>query len=133
MSLCLRANLILQTPVSLCEPFPTVSRAFVCGNSRKLKEEGLTMASEELMQISRDETERMRLLSEEKYILDNQSKLVSAERKGREEGIEIGRAENKAEIAQNKKEIARNFKASGVSLDIISQSTGLTLEEIAEL
>ena len=111
------------------------------------------MASEELMQISRDEAERMRLLSEEKYILDNQSR--------RAEGIKIGRKESEAEIAQkdaeialknaeitkrdteiakkdaeiaqSKIEIARNFKASGVSLDIIAQNTGLSLEEIEEL
>jgi len=83
------------------------------------------MASEELMQISRDEAERMRLLSEEKYILDNQSL--------RAEGIKIGRKESEAEIAQIRIETARTLKSAGVSLDIISQSTGLSLEEIAEL
>jgi len=125
------------------------------------------MASEELMRISRDEAERMRLLSEEKYILDNQSR--------RAEGIKIGRKESEAEIAQKdaeiaeknseiakkdaestkkdieiaeknseiaqkdakitqiQKETARNLKAASVSLDIISQSTGLSLEEIEEL
>ena len=107
------------------------------------------MASEELMQISRDEAERMRLLSEEKYILDMQSRRAEGRKEGRKEGIEIGREEGieigvergraegiarkDAEIAQIKKEIARNLKASGVSLDIIAQSTGLSLEEIEEL
>jgi hypothetical protein len=44
------------------------------------------MASEVLMTISRDEVERARLRSEEKYVLDTQSKLVNAKREGRQEG-----------------------------------------------
>jgi hypothetical protein len=41
-------------------------------------DEGIAMASQVLMTISRDEVERARLLSEEKYILDTQSKVVHA-------------------------------------------------------
>ena len=44
------------------------------------------MASEVLMTISRDEVERARLRSEEKYVLDTQSKLTDAKREGRREG-----------------------------------------------
>jgi hypothetical protein len=42
------------------------------------QEEGIAMASRVLMTISRDEVERARLISEEKYILDTQSKVVHA-------------------------------------------------------
>ena len=103
--------------------------------------EGLTMASEELMRISRDEEERARLTSELKYLLDMQSyqtELKRGEQRVREKEAEIAQkdaeiAKKDAEIAQSKIEIARNFKADGISPDIISRGTGLTLEEIAEL
>ena len=46
------------------------------------------MASEVLLTISRDEEERARLMSEYKYQLDIQSKLVHAERQGEKRGRE---------------------------------------------
>jgi predicted transposase/invertase (TIGR01784 family) len=51
-------------------------------------EEGIAMASELLKNISKDEIERARLLSEYKYQLDLQSKLVHAKREGVKEGIQ---------------------------------------------
>jgi hypothetical protein len=45
-------------------------------------EEGIAMASQVLMTISKDEVERARLISEEKYVLDTKSKLVHAKREG---------------------------------------------------
>jgi predicted transposase/invertase (TIGR01784 family) len=53
-------------------------------------ERGIAMASEVLMTISKDEIERARLMSEYKYELDTQSRLVHAERKGLKEGMQIG-------------------------------------------
>ena len=50
------------------------------------REDGIAMASEVLKSISKDEIERARLMSEYKYELDLQSKLVTAERKGIQEG-----------------------------------------------
>ena len=52
-------------------------------------EEGIAMASEILLSISRDEAERARLVSEYKYELDTQSKLVHAERKGEQKIIDL--------------------------------------------
>ncbi|GMO29974.1 MAG: hypothetical protein Ta2B_10890 [Termitinemataceae bacterium] len=40
----------------------------------------IEMASEILQSISKDENERFRLLSEYKYAIDHQSKMVQAER-----------------------------------------------------
>ena len=57
------------------------------------REEGIAMASEVLLSISRDEAERARLMSEYKYQLDMQSKLVHAKREGRQEGKQEGREE----------------------------------------
>jgi predicted transposase/invertase (TIGR01784 family) len=61
-------------------------------------EEGIAMASEVLMGISRDEAERARLMSEYKYQLDTQSKLVHAKRAGIQEGIQQGKREEKQNI-----------------------------------
>lgn len=58
------------------------------------------------------------------YAIETASK--EALEKGREEGIEQG-----TEIG--KKETAKNLKSLGISLDIISKSTGLTNEEIEQL
>ena len=49
-------------------------------------EEGIAMASEVLLTISKDEHERARLLSEEKYELDMQSKCAYERIEGRREG-----------------------------------------------
>jgi len=49
-------------------------------------EDGIAMASEVLINISKDEKERFRLMSEYKYELDTQSRLVTAKREGRQEG-----------------------------------------------
>ncbi|MDR1029415.1 MAG: hypothetical protein LBL76_00925 [Treponema sp.] len=76
------------------------------------------MASEVLLSISKDEVERARLVSEEKYLLDTQSQVVHAKREGLQEGI---------------KKVARNFKTLGAPIEQIVQATGLTEEQINEL
>ena len=53
---------------------------------------------------------------------------------GRAEGRLEGRLEGRAEGERNKQiEIARNLKKAGVSIDVISQSSGLTVDEIEKL
>ena len=53
---------------------------------------------------------------------------------GRAEGRTEGRLEGRAEGERNKQiEIARNLKKAGVSIDVISQSSGLTVDEIEKL
>ena len=53
------------------------------------KEEEIAMAGETLITISRDERERARLLSEEKYFLDKQNEEVHARRKGHAEVLNL--------------------------------------------
>ena len=69
-------------------------------------EEGIAMASEVLMTISRDEVERARLNSELKWELDTQSKITYARQEERKtwQGI-IANKDN--EIANKDNEIAR--------------------------
>jgi predicted transposase/invertase (TIGR01784 family) len=81
-------------------------------------EEGIGMAGEALIQISRDEVERARLLSEYKYELDTQSKLADARQEGREE---------------QKLEIAVNLKTEGLPLGQIARLTGLSEDEVKKL
>jgi hypothetical protein len=56
------------------------------------------MASEVLMTISRDEVERARLMSEYKYELDTQSRIVYAWQQGEQEGRKDGEQRKAAEI-----------------------------------
>jgi hypothetical protein len=77
-------------------------------------EEGIAMASEVLMTISRDEVERARLMSEFKYQVDLRSHIVYAEQ---EKALGI----------------ARNLKVDGVPLEQIEKWTGLTEEQLRAL
>jgi predicted transposase YdaD len=67
------------------------------------------------MTISRDEVERARLRSEEKYELDTQSKVVHAKREG---------------MRESKTDIARNALAEGASVEFVQKITGLDMETI---
>ena len=76
------------------------------------------MASEVLLRISKDEAERARLMSEYKYVVDTQSKVVQARREGVREGMP---------------EVARKLKSRGVATAQIAEDTGLTVQQIEEL
>ncbi|MCL2130238.1 MAG: Rpn family recombination-promoting nuclease/putative transposase [Treponema sp.] len=64
------------------------------------QEEGIAMASEVLINISKDEIERARLTSELKYELDTKSQLIYAEQKGYIKGEQKGeqKGERKGEM-----------------------------------
>jgi len=82
------------------------------------QEEGIAMASEVLINISKDEVERFRMLSELKYELDTQSNLAYAKSEGLKEGLE---------------EVARKALAEGATLEFIQKITGLDIEAIKKL
>jgi predicted transposase/invertase (TIGR01784 family) len=77
-------------------------------------EEGIAMASEVLITISKDEIEQARLMSEYKYELDTQSRLVEAKR-------------------EERREIARNARQLGIPVEQIVRLTGLSEQQINEL
>jgi predicted transposase/invertase (TIGR01784 family) len=81
-------------------------------------EEGIAMASEVLITISKDEIEQARLMSEWKYEMDTQSRLVEAKREAKRE---------------ERREIARNLKALGDPVEKITRVTGLSEQQINEL
>ena len=64
------------------------------------------------------------------YLYGNQIMLEEERRLGREEGIKEGKEEGKKE---QQIFIARNFKKAGIDIKIISDNTGLTIEEIENL
>jgi predicted transposase YdaD len=74
-------------------------------------QEGIVMASEVLIRISRDEAERARLMSEYKYVVDTQSKVVQAKREGRKEGLQEGRKEG---LQEGKKEGLQEGRKEGL-------------------
>jgi predicted transposase/invertase (TIGR01784 family) len=65
-------------------------------------------------------------LSEEKYQLDTQSRVVDAKRQGREEGREEGRERTNLENA-------RKMKSLGISVENICAVTSLSAETIEKL
>jgi predicted transposase/invertase (TIGR01784 family) len=102
------------------------------------REEGIAMAGEVLRAISRDEHERIRLMSEMKAELDRQSKRGYAQQKARQEGRRVGRKEGREEgreegLREGQKEIARRMKNRGRSLEEIAEDTGLDMESIKRL
>ena len=91
-------------------------------------EEGIAMASEVLMTISKDEVERARLISELKYQLDTQSKLTYAwqegEQKGLQKGIQKGMQKGMQKGEQKGKQEIINLLKSGKSPEEIIRDYG---------
>ena len=89
------------------------------------QEEGIAMASEVLMTITKDDIEQARILSELKYELDTKSRFIhavsEAKREGREEGIRQGKQEvlELLELLKSGKtpeEIIRDYNSSGAQI-----------------
>jgi predicted transposase/invertase (TIGR01784 family) len=93
-------------------------------------EEGIKMASEALLTISRDEHERARLRSEMKYELDHITELAEAREEGLEKGIEQGMEKGSREKAG---EIAVNLCHAGLPVEQIAQLTGLSVDTVRSL
>jgi len=94
------------------------------------REAGIAMASEVLIEITQEDIEWARQLSEEKYINDYNMMIYDAEQEGMQKGMQKGLQKGRLE---GRLEVAKNLKARGVAVDIIAGSTGLSLEEIALL
>jgi predicted transposase/invertase (TIGR01784 family) len=95
-------------------------------NSILAEEEGISMAAEVLLTISKDEEERARLENRLKSQLDWQSEMSDARREGIAEGEEKGQQKGHFEDA-------RRMKASGYPTEEIQRITGLPVEEIDKL
>jgi predicted transposase/invertase (TIGR01784 family) len=89
-------------------------------------EEGIAMAGEVLLTISKDEKERARLTSEYKYAVDMQSKMVGARREGEAVGEARGRQEEKMET------VGRLLK-KGYSEADVADAMELPLSKVLEI
>jgi len=94
------------------------------------QEEGIAMAVDTLINITKDEIEFARMTTLIKSELDWRSGLADAENKGRKEGLSVGRSEGRNE---EKLESAKKMKTMGFLTEQIQAVTGLSTEAIAQL
>jgi predicted transposase/invertase (TIGR01784 family) len=87
-------------------------------NKILVEEEGISMAMESLLSISRDENERARLLTIEKNILDYQSGLSYARKEGLQQGIQQGLQQG---LQQGIDEVLNLWKQGLSYADILKQ------------
>ncbi|MDR0552319.1 MAG: Rpn family recombination-promoting nuclease/putative transposase [Spirochaetaceae bacterium] len=85
------------------------------------KEEGIKMANDVLITISRDEVERARLLSEYKYEVDRQNDLISARREGLAQGISQGLAQGISQGVAQGQNYVLSLLEQGCSLEEIKR------------
>ena len=91
-------------------------------------------AKEELLRLSGNDKERERYEKRFESLLEQNSLLANAERKGLQKGIEKGKKEGLKE-GENRKaiEIAINLIKNGLDNELIKNTTGLSIKEIKEL
>ena len=81
-----------------------------------------------------DELERLGLDDKFGVVYDNeimQKKMINTARNW---GYDDGKADGKAEgLEEGKKIVAKNFLKDGISIEVISKNTGLSVEELEEL
>jgi predicted transposase/invertase (TIGR01784 family) len=94
------------------------------------REEGIAMAVDTLVNVTKDEIEYARMTTLLKSELDWQSREVNAKREGRNEGRNEGRDEGRNEACLD---IARNLKGMGLPISQIAEGTGLSTETISQL
>ena len=85
-----------------------------------------------------DELERLGLDDKFGLVYDNevmQKKMINTARSwGYDDGKEEGKAEGLEEGAKKEKiEIAKNLLKDGISIEVVSKNTGLSIEELEEL
>ena len=90
----------------------------------------MTKANEVMDIFYLDEQERRRYEAAWEYESDRLSMISESERKGLERGLAEGEARGSRQKALQD---ASNFKRLGVSVDIISQATGLSQAEVEAL
>jgi predicted transposase/invertase (TIGR01784 family) len=79
-----------------------------------------------IKRLSADESARMIAESREKALMDFNSAMGSARRKGLQEGEQKGRLEGRLEVA-------RNLLREKLPVEVVAKGTGLSLEEVKQL
>ena len=98
------------------------------------KAPGLAEARERLQRDRLSNAERQKYNAHLEALRYQQSVIETGWFEGKEEGLAEGKAEGLAEgKAKEKIEIAINLLKNGISIDIVSNSTGLSVDEIKEI
>ena len=92
--------------------------------------EGVKKAKEKLEEISNDPIMQRIADWKEKYILEMNTTKTDGYNEGLEKGLEQGK---KLGGINEKKEIAKKLKQKSITLEEISEITGLSIEEIKKL
>ncbi|WP_341753533.1 Rpn family recombination-promoting nuclease/putative transposase [Candidatus Tisiphia endosymbiont of Dioctria rufipes] len=103
-------------------------KSFLWYTDAKLSEERQVELEQVLAKyLSEEETGNIMRTIAQKYIEEGEFRGIQiGETRGETRGIQIGKSEEKISVA-------KNLKKAGVFIEIISQSTGLTKEEIEQL
>lgn len=91
-----------------------------------MSEKEIKKAKEVLEEISQDEHARRLAELREKYIMDQKATEAAGYDKGLEQGIEQGEKNKTLELA-------KKLKTKGVAINIILETTGLSIDEINNL
>ena len=97
-------------------------------------EAGIINAQESLDSISQSKAEWIRETAYWDAVSNRKTIIGTAERRGLKQGMEKGLQQGIQQgIQQAKNETAQNLKNNGVSIEIISKCTGLSIEEVEAL
>ena len=95
---------------------------------------GLQEASERLRIDQLSPSDKQQYYSDMEAIRYQRSVIKTGWIEGRADGLVEGKAEGRAEgLAEGKREIAAKLKKQGIPVDVITQCTGLSSEEISKL
>ena len=95
-----------------------------------MNNEEIKKAKKVLDELSQDEHERRLAELREKYIMDQKATEAAGYDKGLETGIKQGIEQG---LEQGIQQTAKKLKAKGVDINIIHETTGLSIEEIKKL
>ena len=103
-----------------------------------MENEDVKKAKEVLDKISQNEEERHLAELREKYIMDQRATEAAGYDKGLECGLKQGLEQGIAQgieqgLEQGIKQTAKNLKDKGIDINIIHETTGLSIEEINNL
>ena len=93
-------------------------------------EEAIILAEKMFRELTADEIACEKMLARQKLLWRYGSGLSAAREQGLERGLEQGRSEGEASKALD---MAKALKNKGVSVDIIAETSGLSVEEIEKL
>ena len=99
-----------------------------------MENEEVKKAKEVLDELSQNEHERRLAELREKYIMDQKATEAAGYDKGMARGLSEGLERGKEQGAQETKiELAKKLKDKGVDINLINETTGLSIEEINNL